>query len=213
MWCMATVHIVTKKERKAERRARFKVVCNGMSKDDFRSLLRVLNKDFGCKTVLLNPFPPQFNAKAVHEIIAHVTGSAIGGYAAKKTIDARQRAYRRLLQVQVPESAKERRRSKRQAALRSQRQSFIRAQWQEQEAQEGKVSSGLTADQKKRLNAIHHLVHEYANFVSSAEMVLTGKVNLLNSAFTIWIETYPPNHVPTRWNRLDNAEIGTHDKI
>ena len=33
----------------------------------------------------------------------------------------------------------------------------------------------MTAKQKKRLEAIHHVVHDYANFVSSAEMVLTGK--------------------------------------
>jgi hypothetical protein len=33
----------------------------------------------------------------------------------------------------------------------------------------------MTADELKRFRAIHHVVHEYANFVSSAEMVLTGK--------------------------------------
>jgi len=33
----------------------------------------------------------------------------------------------------------------------------------------------LTPDQKKYLRAIRHIVHEYANFVSSAEMVRTGK--------------------------------------
>jgi hypothetical protein len=30
-------------------------------------------------------------------------------------------------------------------------------------------------EEQKRLAAIHHVVHEYANFVSSAEMVITGK--------------------------------------
>jgi hypothetical protein len=33
----------------------------------------------------------------------------------------------------------------------------------------------MTAEERKRFKAIHHVVHEYANFVSSAEMVLTGK--------------------------------------
>lgn len=33
----------------------------------------------------------------------------------------------------------------------------------------------LTGDEIRRLEAIRHIVHEYANFVSSAEMVLTGK--------------------------------------
>jgi hypothetical protein len=33
----------------------------------------------------------------------------------------------------------------------------------------------MTAEEPKRLKAIHQVVHEYANFVSSAEMVLTGK--------------------------------------
>lgn len=33
----------------------------------------------------------------------------------------------------------------------------------------------MTEDERKRFKAIHHVVHEYANFVSSAEMVLTGK--------------------------------------
>src|SRR6185437_6522419 len=29
--------------------------------------------------------------------------------------------------------------------------------------------------EKIRLDAVHHVVHDYANFVSSAEMVMTGK--------------------------------------
>lgn len=33
----------------------------------------------------------------------------------------------------------------------------------------------MTEVERKRLKAVHHVVHEYANFVSSAEMVLTGK--------------------------------------
>jgi hypothetical protein len=33
----------------------------------------------------------------------------------------------------------------------------------------------MTAMQAKRLKAVHHVVHEYANFVSSAEMVQSGK--------------------------------------
>ena len=37
------------------------------------------------------------------------------------------------------------------------------------------VVSLVMQERKKRLRAIHHMVHEYANFVSSAEMVLTGK--------------------------------------
>jgi hypothetical protein len=32
----------------------------------------------------------------------------------------------------------------------------------------------MTAEEKSRLDAIRHIVHEYANFISSAEMVLTG---------------------------------------
>src|ERR1700677_2903639 len=33
----------------------------------------------------------------------------------------------------------------------------------------------MTTEERKRLKAVRHVVHEYANFVSSAEMVLTGK--------------------------------------
>ena len=84
----AVVRKITKKERKAERRAEFRIVCKGVSKAEFRALYDVFGKVFGCKTVLRNPFPPAFDAKAVHEIITHVTGTAIGGYATKKVIDA-----------------------------------------------------------------------------------------------------------------------------
>jgi hypothetical protein len=36
-------------------------------------------------------------------------------------------------------------------------------------------SNALTSLERKRSKAIVHIVHEYANFVSSAEMVLTGR--------------------------------------
>jgi hypothetical protein len=85
---MATFRIISKKEQIAEMRARFRVVCVGVPKDDFASLVNAFQKDFGCKVALRNPFPPEFDPKAIHELIAHVTGSAIGGYAAKKSIDA-----------------------------------------------------------------------------------------------------------------------------
>lgn len=85
---MATTHVITRKEQKAEERARFRVICKGISKDDFAALLHAFKDDFGCKTVLRNPFPSQFDPKTVHELITHVTGDAIGGYAAKKVIDA-----------------------------------------------------------------------------------------------------------------------------
>jgi hypothetical protein len=42
----------------------------------------------GCKITRRNPFPPQFDVKTVHEIIAQVTGGALGVYATKKVIDA-----------------------------------------------------------------------------------------------------------------------------
>jgi hypothetical protein len=85
---MATSHVVTKKERKAEARSQFRLVWRGVSKADFSGFYRAFKNEFGCKAVLRNPFPPAFDAKAVHEIIAHVTGSAIGGYATKKFVDA-----------------------------------------------------------------------------------------------------------------------------
>jgi hypothetical protein len=85
---MAEVHIVTKKEQKAERKATFRIICKGLSKEEFGSLYRVFSKEFACDAALRNPFPPGFDAKAVHEIIMHVTGTAVGGYATKKVIDA-----------------------------------------------------------------------------------------------------------------------------
>ena len=87
---MATLRVVTKKERKAAARSQFRLVCRGLSKAEFSTLYRVFNTEFGCKTVLRNPFPTEFNAKAVHEIITHVTGTEIGGYAIKKVVDAAQ---------------------------------------------------------------------------------------------------------------------------
>lgn len=90
---MATSHVVTKKERKAEARSQFRLVCRGVSKAEFSGLHRAFNTEFGCKTALRNPFPSGFDAKAVHEIIAHVTGSAIGGYAVKKVVDAAEELF------------------------------------------------------------------------------------------------------------------------
>jgi len=85
---MATSHIVTKKERKAEAKAQFRLVCRGVSQTEFSGFYHALKHEVGCKAVYCNPFPSGFDAKAVHEIIAHVTGSAIGGYAVKKAVDA-----------------------------------------------------------------------------------------------------------------------------
>jgi hypothetical protein len=90
---MATVHVITKKERKAKARSRFTLVCTGLSKTEFRDLHRVFNTEFGCKTVLPNPFPPEFDAKAVHQLIAYVRDSALGLYAAKKAIDTIQELF------------------------------------------------------------------------------------------------------------------------
>jgi hypothetical protein len=85
---MAIVHIVTEKERKAEARSEMRLVCRGLSEAEFGELLHVMKDQFGFKTVLRNPFPPQFDATTVHEIIAHVTGSDIGGYALKQVAEA-----------------------------------------------------------------------------------------------------------------------------
>ncbi len=85
---MPTVRMVTAKQIKAEKLARFRIVCQGGSGEEFTELYRAFKDVFGCRTVLRNPFPPQFDAKAVHEFIAYLTESAVGVYAAKKTIDA-----------------------------------------------------------------------------------------------------------------------------
>jgi hypothetical protein len=90
---MATSHVITKRERKVAARSEFRLVCRGLSKGEFSALYRAFKTEFGCKTVLRNPFPPEFDAKAVHEIIAHVTGSAVGGYAIKKVVDAAQELF------------------------------------------------------------------------------------------------------------------------
>src|ERR1039458_8433601 len=90
---MATSRVLTKKERKAAARSQFRVLCRGVSKAEFSGLYRAFKTEFGCKTVLRNPFPSEFDTKAAHEIIAHVTGSAIGGYAIKKAVDAAQELF------------------------------------------------------------------------------------------------------------------------
>lgn len=43
--------------------------------------------------------------------------------------------------------------------------------------------------EKKRVDAIRHIVHEYANFVSSAEMVLTGR-DICGAAFKPPLNTH-----------------------
>jgi hypothetical protein len=85
---MAETHIDTKKERKAEARSEMRLVCRGLSQAEFGELFQVMKDQFGFKTVLRNPLQPQFDPKAIHEIIAHVTGSDIGGYAIKRAADA-----------------------------------------------------------------------------------------------------------------------------
>jgi len=87
---MAQIHIITKQELEAKRRSEFRFVCTGLSKKEMASLYRTLKQQFGFKVWLRNPFPPEFDAKAVHELTAWVMGSAVGGYAMKKAIDAAQ---------------------------------------------------------------------------------------------------------------------------
>lgn len=90
---MATLHVVTEKKLKVEAQFQFRLVCRGVSKTEFTGLYRAFKNDFGCKTVLHNPFPSGFDAKAVHEIIARATEIGIGGYAAKKGIDAAEELF------------------------------------------------------------------------------------------------------------------------
>ena len=85
------MRVVSKQEMKAEERAEFTIRCKGVSQDEFDELRRALSDQFDCKVALKNPFVPQFDVNNVHEIIAHVTGSAIGGYAAKKVVDAAEK--------------------------------------------------------------------------------------------------------------------------
>jgi hypothetical protein len=47
----------------------------------------------------------------------------------------------------------------------------------------------MTPEERKRFKVIHHVVHEYANFVSSAEMVLTG-VDIYGEPFEPPINTH-----------------------
>jgi hypothetical protein len=81
-------YVVTQKEMRAQRRAQFAIVCKGVSKEEFADLRRALTEQFGCRVTLRNPVVPQFDASTVHQVIAHVTGNVIGGYAVKKVIDA-----------------------------------------------------------------------------------------------------------------------------
>jgi hypothetical protein len=85
---MLKVQIITKEEKRAEAKAKLRVVCKGLTPSEFTSIERLLKDDLGCKTLRRNPFVPQFDAKAVHEIIAFVKGNAIALYASKKAIDA-----------------------------------------------------------------------------------------------------------------------------
>jgi len=80
------VRVVTKEEKKAKQRASFKIVCKGASKKEFFELCSVFRDNFGCGIVLRNP-TPAFDANAVHQIIFHLTGSALGVYAGKAVID------------------------------------------------------------------------------------------------------------------------------
>jgi hypothetical protein len=47
----------------------------------------------------------------------------------------------------------------------------------------------MTTDERRRFKAIHHVVHEFANFVSSAEMVLAG-VDIYGKPFKAPINTH-----------------------
>jgi hypothetical protein len=84
---VAEVHIITKAEEKAKNRAAFRIICKGVSEEEFADLYNTFNDVFGCSVVLRNPFP-QFDAKSVHEMCMWVTGSIAGGYAGKAVIDA-----------------------------------------------------------------------------------------------------------------------------
>ena len=81
------VHRISPKEIKAEKQAEIRIVCQGISKEEFSDLYQFLEQ-VGCQVSVRNPCAPQFDAKAVHEIAALVAGNAIGLYASKKAIDA-----------------------------------------------------------------------------------------------------------------------------
>jgi hypothetical protein len=83
---MATARVITPEERKAELRATFRLICEGVSKEEFAELWQGFEA-LGCKIAFRNPFPPEFTPAKVHELIAQVMGSAIGGYAGKKALD------------------------------------------------------------------------------------------------------------------------------
>jgi hypothetical protein len=82
------VRILSPKEIKAEKQAEIRIICQGVSKEEFSDLYQLLEQ-VGCQVSIRNPCAPQFDPKAVHEIAALVlTGKVIGLYASKKAIDA-----------------------------------------------------------------------------------------------------------------------------
>jgi hypothetical protein len=104
---MAVSRVITKKEMKAEKRSRFRLVCKGLSKEEFSGVYTTFKNHFGCKVVLRNPFPPEFDPKAVHEIIAHVTGNVVGMYATKKVIDAAKELFVAYMKFKFMSSSKD----------------------------------------------------------------------------------------------------------
>jgi hypothetical protein len=67
----------------------YRLKCKGLSAAEFFGLYHALAKNFGKRDrvpCVSNPVPP-FDAKSIHEIFVHLTGSVVAGYAGKKAID------------------------------------------------------------------------------------------------------------------------------
>jgi hypothetical protein len=94
---VAIVRIVTKEEQEAEGRSRFRLVCEGVSKEEFTDFMKACER-FECKIALRNPFPGAFTPKDVHEIISRDRQRDWRG-CGKESRRFRQRAARRLREV------------------------------------------------------------------------------------------------------------------
>lgn len=73
--------------RRTREEREYRIVCKGVSVKEYVELQREIEAELGAYTARRNPFLPEFDAKAVHEIFVRLGATGLGIYAGKKAND------------------------------------------------------------------------------------------------------------------------------
>jgi hypothetical protein len=77
---MALVKRVTRREMRE-----YRLICTGLEERELFELYHALKDELSVRAAFRNPFPPQFDAHTIHEIL--LTGAAIAAATGNKVLD------------------------------------------------------------------------------------------------------------------------------